>query len=437
MKKSKFLRLVAVLMTVALLLGMLPATALAGGGNELPIQTVLGFSTTPTTITAQNVPAGFQWHFVGETEWYTSLVRSGLYPNTEYKIEYISTANSTPTTKNVTTAASQNHTDRTLIDTSVTDALAYTSYKHSFELNNDLTLRYYLKASKYDDYEYTNLRIYVEKQTFEANSSTYTWTSKVYTSIGKIDDNGTERYAFSIPGISADEVCNQVCVTLYADKDGKTYITPMEVISLRDIAVQNFGSNATMNTLIADFLNYCASSQKYFHTNEDNYANTNLGSYATYMNNATTGTPTLETCNGTTVLREDETANVKSYSLDLASIISLRVNVEFFSTSINKSKVSLHVDYIPTGKTDKTTKIYRLADGDSLFIIKDIPAIDFGCPMEFTIYEGTTPISSTKKNSFENRARSMISSNSTNTLLVNLLYDMVKYSRSAKAYFSN
>ncbi len=437
MKKSKFLRLVAVLMTVALLLGMLPATALAEGGNELPIQTVLGFSTTPTTITAQNVPAGFQWHFAGETEWYTSLVRSGLYPNTEYKIEYISTANSTPTTKNVTTAASQNHTDRTLIDTSVTDALAYTSYKHSFELNNDLTLRYYLKASKYDDVGYTNLRIYVEKQIFAANETTCTWTSEVYYPLGKIDDAGTSRYAFSIPGIASSEACNLICVTLYADKDGKTYITPMEVTSLRDVALDNFGSNASLNTLAADFLNYCASSQKYFHINEANYANENLGNYASYMTYATSGNPTLATHNGVTVDRSaTATANVLNYALNLDSKISLRVTAEYLSASVNKSNVTLHVDYIPAGKTDKITKTYRLADGNSLFIINDIPAVYFGTPMEFTIYEGTTPISSTKKNSIENRARS-ITSSSSDPLLINMLYDMVKYSHSAQAYFSN
>lgn len=437
MKKSKFLRLVAVLMTVALLLGMLPATALAEGGNELPIQPVLGFSTTPTTITAQNVPAGFQWHFVGEPEWYTSLVRSGLYPNTEYKIEYISTANSTPTTKIVTTAVADyiKSSGSTSID-SVAAKLPSLSVSHSVDFRSSLNLRFFFGKAAISSYK--NVRFFVQREKFNPSTSKIEYESYLFDSSKYIVENSGygDEYVFAVPGIAAAELCDSVFVTCYAeDATGKTYVSTTDIYSVQKYALNRLSksSDSLYKQMMVDLLNYGSEAQKYFSYETNRLANASLTadqkalansiSFDSFVNYKNTPTALIAGTNFTgNNLAFNDTCVIQYYFTLGSSYDNSKATVELSYTNIKNEKVS---------KTFKKSDFIK--DGNEYRVdFSDVAFPDMGCKITAVIKNNGTVISNEKYYSIESYCANKSTSN-----IKDLCLGLMRYSYSARAYFGN
>lgn len=423
-------RILSLIIVMALLLTMMavPAMAKDSDTNETDIIGSLYLSATPTTITVRGATGSYSFRIDDSTTWTTNATFSGLYPNTEHTV--YAKLGSAPeiTVGKITTKASESHTDNgsNLIDANAVYKMPYTSYVNSFELKNDLTFRFYLKASKYT--EYTNIRIFVERQVFDLNSDNYSWvTSIVYPEDELKYVSGADRFVFSVKNIAAKNIGDTICVTIYAENknDGKTYISPLYTTSMHDVALQMFSSEEKKNILLADFLNYCAESQLYFGYNVKNLVNSDMGAYATY---ATTTNPTLGRTNSVITELPSPKATFSKYTLNLGSKISLNIYPSFSGT-VDTSKLKLKVDLV-----GQTTYYSYHADG-GYFAIDGIPAKHFGTPFTFTVYEGSTPISNTIEYSIENRARSMVSDASFSQVR-DLLYAMIKYSRSARDYFS-
>lgn len=436
MKKVK--NHLAVLLVLALVLCLMPATAFALDENETEIISVPCVTkVTPTTISVKAMD-NVQYRLGSTGTWTSEAVFSGLYPNTNYTVYYrygTGDATSLGVTKTtaVTAPASQQY-----IDSEAPYQLSMTGYLTTFDLQNDLSFFLYLSASKYSA-NYSDLRLYVMHKTYSGNSFSGWKTSIVTASPNLVTYNNTSCYAFCLKGMAAAELMDDLCITLYAKETstGHTFITPVYATTM-EASARNLLSKATSSsqkTLIVDFLNYAAATQTYFSYNTNNLANSNISSYS---NLATQNNPTLVTTNAKVNTLPNATASFSGTTFSLDSKIGLRMAVNI--TETDTSNITLKISYTPAktslGTQNQTYALKGNKTDGYYFLIDNIAAADFGSAFEMTVYKGTTPISDTRLYSVESRVKSMLEAGSTNQNYINLLWAMMKYSRSARAFFS-
>lgn len=436
MKNKSFKRILSIILALVLTLGMLVVPAYAEDDNELEIiSSVCVTAVTPTTISVKKINNVY-YSLDNTTNWTTDATFAGLYPNTQHKVYYRFGTTGTPKElATVTTKQSESRNDGTLIDSKAPYTFnfggtnpSYTGYITSFDFRNDLTLRYYLKADKVSGFK--NFRLLVEHLVYDSTTQQYSWKSTVITAPAEPVSYSGQRYVFAVPGIAAKEVNDILSVTLYADDaNGNTYISSVYSTSMADIAMTGFSTDSKKNTLLADFLTYCAAAQTYFQYNTADLATADLGNYASYV---TTTSPTLTKCNSVVATPAAVKATFKEYTLDLDYKIALRVYPQFDSSISSLNNITLKVNYdSPSLSADTYT--FKLKNS-SYFAIDNILASDFGLPFTFTVYDGDTAISDSIEYSIENRCRSGVSEGGTKKAL---LEAMINYSRSAKAYFQN
>lgn len=432
LKKSK--KLLSILLSLALIFCILPATAFALDENETDIIWVATITNvTPTTITVSEKD-GVQYRLGTTGTWTSENVFSGLYPNTEYEIFY--RFGSTGAEKSVgvtTTLASESHSDQGLIDANAPYTKDYTGYVTSYSFNNDLTYHLYLKAEKYNGF--TNLRLYVEHYRYSNNSSVGSWVAKVIPAASQtVVMDGVERYRFSIPGIAAKQIGDEFAITLYADKisDGKTYITPIYATSMKKTAYNILaGNDESKKTLVADFLKYCAAAQTYFGYNTNNPIDSGLSNYSSYLSPAN---PTFSRLNE--IVNETPNAEweISGFGLVLDSKITWKITYKPI-TGTPSSSLRLKATYSTSQGNEKTLSIAPVIDGNNItFSITQIAAGDFECPVTFAVYSGTNPVSDIRRSHLGNKMRTVATNADANTLA--LMKALINYSRSANKYFS-
>lgn len=430
LKKSK--KLLSILLSLALIFCILPATAFALDENETDIISVPHIErVTPTTIKA-SAKDGVQYRLGTNGTWTSDNVFSGLYPNTTYAVYYrYGTSGDGALVENVTTSASQSHVDSDFIDSAAPYQMDYKGFAVSLQLESDLTLRYYLKTSKVDDEGFSNIRIYTERQFYDKGSDSYVWKSKViYPQSGTVQYNGAKRYLFLYSGLASCDMCDEVNVTLYAEKNGKTYIAPIVSGSFAEYASTGFSNNnASMNQLLADLLNYGTASQTYFNYHTSKLASSYLGDFSSA---ATTTMPSLSPCNEITATVSNPLAEFTRYTLSLDNKVAMNIYVDL-DPSVSASNVRLKVTYRSVFGND-VTNTYSLVN-NSYFSINKMSPVEFERPFTFTVYNGDTAISETVKYSFAHRCRSGINNSGGDDNLKNLLIALMRYSQSATAYF--
>lgn len=432
MKNKSFKRILSIILALVLTLGMLVVPAYAEDDNELEIiSSVCVTAVTPTTISVKKINNVY-YSLDNTTDWTTDATFYGLYPNTQHKVYYRFGTTGTPKElATVTTKESESRTDDTLIDSNAL-SLGSNGYSTSFELKNDLTYRLYLKAANYDNNGYTNLHILVERKKYDTTAKNYVWESTIlYPLKDKVNIGGSLRYEFVYQNMASCEINDQLNITLYADKGGKTYISTIFTTSMVQTAKSLYSPNdAALNKLVADFLNYGAASQLYFGYNTANLANADMGALASY---ASTTDPELKKAPGFLTDNPDAPAYISGFSLAAGNKISLNIRSTF--TGVNSSQTLLKLNL------NNLTHQYKYSSV-GFYSIDDIPAPDFGTVFEFAIYQGNTLISDRVATSIESCALSYI--NSINKLanptqdelaLLNLYKAMMKYSHSAAAYF--
>ena len=429
MKNKSFKRILSIILALVLTLGMLVVPAYAEDDNELEIiSSVCVTAVTPTTISVKKINNVY-YSLDNTTNWTTDATFAGLYPNTQHKVYYRFGTTGTPKElATVTTRESESRTSRALIDSNAPYTLDYTGYASSFELKNDLSYRLYLKASKFTGY--SNFRILVEHQTYDSTTQSYSWVSSVIKPIDGLHEYaGAERYVFIYPNLASFQINDKINVTLYAEKDGKTYIAPICQTSLVDTAMSLFPTaDAALSKVLADFLNYGAASQTFFSYNTAKLANASMGAYASY---ATSTNPTLVDVTKTIYKPDVRSASILQPSISVDTKIALLFPTTF-SAGVDPSKVVMKIEYdSPT--LGKQSQQYKFNSVKGCFIVDGIATFDFATPFTLTIYQGSTAISSSLRYSVESRAATMISGDPS---LADILYALMKFSHSAQAYFS-
>ena len=428
-------KILSLLLALALLLCLVPATAFAQDENETEIiSSACILKVTPTTILVKTLN-GLEYRIDGGA-WSSESVFSGLYPNTTHSVQYRYNGGSAVSLGEVTTPE-VNPADGKVFDTDAPYQLAKTGYLSTFELKNDLSYYLYLSANKYSDY--TDLRLYVMHKTYSGNNFKSWKVSILPAPASTTTYSGATCYQFVLKGLAAAELMDEIYITLYAKEKttGNTYITPVYKTSMGTTArslLSQASSDSKKETLIKDFLHYAAAAQTYFSYNTNHLANEGISA-------STTGNPTLSTVNKVKTPLENPSATFGNTALILDSKISLRVGMKFTesSTISDTSKVKLKISYKSSNSSLGTIKqTYSLKGNQTdgyYFLINDVAAADFGQTLNMTIYNGSTAISNTHQYSIETRVNSMLNS-ATNQNLINLLWALAKYGRSARAFFS-
>ena len=426
-------RILPLLLSLALLLCLVPATAFAQDENETEIiSSACILKVTPTTIQVKTLN-GLEYRIDGGA-WSSESVFSGLYPNTTHSVQYRYNGGSAVSLGDVTTPE-VNPADGKVFDTDAPYQLAKTGYLSTFELKNDLSYYLYLSANKYSDY--TDLRLYVMHKTYSGNNFKSWKVSILPAPASTTTYSGATCYQFVLKGLAAAELMDEIYITLYAKEKttGNTYITPVYKTSMGTTArslLSQSSEGSKQQILMTDFLHYAAAAQTYFGYNTNHLANAGISA-------STTANPDLSTVNKRTKQLPNPDVTFGGTSLSLDSKIGLRIPINFSASSsiTDTSKVKLKVTYT-NSKSKKVNQTYSLkgnASSGYYFLVNDIAAADFGQTFTFTVYNGSTAISDTRQYSIESRINSMLK-DETNQKTINLLWAMAKYGRSARDYFS-
>ncbi|MBQ6550058.1 MAG: RICIN domain-containing protein [Lachnospiraceae bacterium] len=310
------------------------------------------------------------------------------------------------------------------------------TFSHSCSFGNDLSINYYAPSAELAGF--TNIRLVLEKQIFNSSGSSFTWSRYELKTYTLNNDDGTEYYRFQFSGIDAKEMRNLVHAVLYADKDGITYQTPVDEYSVAIYAYNRLAKSKdnVFKTLLVDMLDYGSQAQVYFNYNTGNLANSSLTSEQRALGTAQAPEPV--SC-AATIDTAGKTAEFSGKSVVFNTNIELKYYMKFESGQ-SLENVSLRLSYTAVdGQQYNTTipfSMFSYDSGQSEYSAKltTIAAKDMGCPVTAGIYSGDTLISDIIVYSLETYCYNRLQK-STDIIYKALIRDMVKYGRSATAYF--
>ena len=444
MKKSKFVRVIAVLMSLTLLLGMLPASALALDENELPILPVFAIESTATTVSAVGAPTTFQWRVKGASTWNTTTTISGLYPETEYTIEYKMASTSDTVEKKVTTKTADYIANRsaTTIDTAAPNVFKQTGTNLNVAFQNNFDLVYFFPSANYVDY--SNARIFIQRETYNDATSSYEYSKKVV-SLSSLPKDSTNRYFLDNSGIASTQLGDKIFITIYGEKDGVTYVSDVKGYSVADycyLKLKNTSSSAKLKTMCIDVLNYGDAAQVYFNENPYNLVtDINPTLYNQYKDLATNSNPS----NWSDVLKTSGTpveADLSAISIAFEDTTKLVFKFSL-SGSATKNNISVVATYESTdssiGTVKKTYKASDIGfDGTRYFIIVDnILTSDFECPVTVQVFKDNVLISDTATANISHYCYNKYNAATSSDSFKRLVCTLMDYAYSATAYFSS
>ena len=167
----------------------------------------------------------------------------------------------------------------------------------------DYSIMYYVKQDVVDAYD----KVYLEvTKTLYDSEGNATGTDVRIVEMGALNSNYAS-YGFKYAGITSVEIGSNIVATIYAEKDGVTYVGA----SSGDYSIKQYcynrlskSSNAEELTFMVDFLNYGAAAQQHFNYNTENLVTADLTdtqkAYASTLQTINSDAAT-ETLSGSTV----------------------------------------------------------------------------------------------------------------------------------------
>ena len=233
--------------------------------------------------------------------------------------------------------------------------------------------------------------------------------------------------------VNSYQMADEITATIYAEKDGKTYVGESYVNSVAGYVEQSIGSasNDAHTTVYANLVNYGAKSQIYMNYNTENLADANLGEYASYV---TTTVPTAEsvfsqTNNGLTG------ATLMAMSLGINAAVEIQTTI-MLSGDYTIDGVYGEMTFVNAQGKTVTQRIEgtQFDDFGIMFTgrFNAMTAVDGRVPVEITIYDQNGNAIS------ETWTYSVVSYLEGNTLTgdaLNTLYALINYYDSAAAFF--
>ena len=311
-------------------------------------------------------------------------------------------------------------------------------FTHSCSFENNITLNYYIPAAALEGYE--NYRLEIKKQVFNSDGSSYTWNSYEITTYTNRTNGGTAYIGFSFSNIAAKEMGDDLHAVLYADKNGTTYKSAVDKYSVKQYAYNRLekSTDAYFKTLLVDMLNYGAAAQVYFSYNTKHPANAELTAEQQAI--GTTTMPELVSIENQ-IITEGATAKFPGKAIVLGSNVEIKYYMTF-DTGAPKNSVKLVLAYTTINGVDHTVTIpasefiYNSSHEAYSGKLTTIAAKDMSCKVTAKIYDGDTLISDVLEYSIETYAYNRLLK-STDENFKELVRNMMKYGKSAEAYFRN
>lgn len=319
-----------------------------------------------------------------------------------------------------------------------TDPVTELKMAHKCSFGNDLSISYYAPKDILEGYE--NIYLTVSKQNYVKEDDSYTWADYTLSNYTEATESGTDYYKFVFNHIAAKEMGSEMHAILHATKDGVEYESPVDVYGIKTYAMNRLArsTNSVFKTLMVDMLNYGAAAQIYFDYDTENLVNADLTEEQKAL--GTAEAPEL-------------TSHYNMTEIENPGVTFPGMTVVFGSNT----EIKYYMQYADDQPTDNTflRLTYTTAAGTS--VKADIPFAQFGYDSErgaYTaklnklaakdmgtvvtaqLYNGEEAISGQLEYSIETYVFNRLN-NSTDENFKTLITEMMKYSRSAKAYLGN
>lgn len=253
------------------------------------------------------------------------------------------------------------------------------------------------------------------------------------------NDNGQSVFAFTYLGISAKEMSDNISAQFYYVVDGVLYTSKVGTTTVAKMTLSQMVKDESVRTIGMDILNYGATAQEYFGYRTDSLANQVKNSTAKasdYADYATVTNPTIT--------RDISTSGTHlngaglSISLILGNSVGLNVKItqgtnvfdestilRYSYTRVDGKNITKEVDFSKWSKSS--------TEGKFEYVISDLAAKDLRQKITFAVYDSNNdPITKIATTSIAGYLAGQLS----NPDNMNLVYALMKYSDSARAYFS-
>lgn len=300
---------------------------------------------------------------------------------------------------------------------------------HSLDLASDISLNYAIPAEALAEYDSFRLDIKVPIY----NGSTF--VDFTYLTPEAVEKNGF--YYFTVKGLTAVHMMDELEANLYLTKDNQVYYTPTDIYSIATYALSKLDSETAspaLKTLCADLLRYGSKAQLYKHyrrnTLSEDYLTESYLAYCTDLETVTFG-------NNNHVLEDMEAPQVlwlgKSMTLD--SRVGIRYIVDTAGYEGDVSSLTLRLTYVDQKGEEKTViltdpTLYREGTAWYAFDYYGLLASELRTAVSATVYEADTPLSKTISYSADTYG------NNKQGDLDILCRALMAYSDSAKAFFA-
>ena len=367
---------------------------------------------------------------------------TGLKPSTEYTVSVrLKGADKPFFTQKVSTDAANELEGGGYIDSySYAASHMNLTFSHNVALNNNLGIVYYIPKSELNGYE--NVKLIIQKEKFNESGSVRTIASDELTSY-KIENSGYgDEYVFTYKNIAAREMGSKIYATVYAEKNGKAYISQIDEYSVSTYAMNKLNKSSTkaaLKTLLVDMLNYGAAAQTYFNYNTGHLVNSSLTAAQKKLGTSASSLNITSDASETKI--SSPKAQFSGKNLLLGNNVAI-VYYMTFDSSVNKNNVTLKLTYTTVkGETiTKTVPFKDFINGDYAneyrFDFTEVQAKDSCQPVTAVLYEGSKQISNKITYSVQTYAYNKLKKSTTSTELKSIINALMVYCKSAKNYFS-
>ena len=301
--------------------------------------------------------------------------------------------------------------------------------RHSLNLASDISINYAVSTSQLSSYSSYYLECILP--VYEGNTLTGSRTVTICPIL-----NGSYYY-FTLTGITAVNMNDEIRATLHMEKDGIEYTSTEDLYSICSYAysqMEKASSTEKLKALCAELLRYGSSAQSYKAYRTDALAGGSMtDAHKSYLSN-------LEavTFSSTNAVQNDLTSPAVTWAgkaLNLESKVSLLFIFDASTYSGDPEKLSLHVTYTDYAGTELTTvlnncTVYNSSRSYYAFSFDGLLAAELRSDVSVAVFDGSTRISQTL-----NYNASTYGNNKTGALRT-LCQALFAYSDAAKAQFS-
>ena len=314
--------------------------------------------------------------------------------------------------------------DKILVDTGL-------KIGHTLNLASDISVNYAISMSLLGAYDLDTAYMEVEVDKYEGNT-------KVGYDVYKL--TGEEKggyYYFTLSGLTAVHMNNELRATFYGRKDSRTYSSAVDVYSIAQYAYSQLNKTGViegLQPLCANLLRYGASAQIFKGYRTDALADAKMTAahkeLLTDLSTVTFGNTSLEL--GFT---PNPTVTWAGKALDLQSKVGIRYVVNLSNYKGKVEDLKLYISYSDITGAMRTVvlgapELYKANDNLYAFTFDGLLAAELRTEVTATVYENDTPVS----NDFIYCADTY--GNGKTGTLGELCKALFAYSDSAKAYFA-